>query len=47
MRRDPQVYVKGRVSHADHKTILLPFWHRVLMNTEHRAAGMQNVAFLD
>jgi len=47
MRRDPQVYVKGRISHADHKTILLPFWHRVLMNTEHRAAGMQNVAFLD
>jgi hypothetical protein len=24
MRRDPQVYVKGRVSHADHKTIVRP-----------------------
>lgn len=47
MRRDPEVYVKGRISHVDHKTIVLPFWHRVLMNTEHRAAGMQNVAFLD
>jgi hypothetical protein len=46
MRRDPQVYVKGRVNHADHKTIVLPFWHRVLMNTEHQSAAMQNVAFL-
>jgi hypothetical protein len=47
MRRDPQVYVKGRVSHADHKTIRLPFWHRVLMNTENQSVAMRNVAFLD
>ena len=47
MRRNPQVYVKGRVSHPDHKTIVLPGWHQVHMNTEHRSAAMQNMAFLD
>ena len=47
MRRNPQVYVKGRISHADHKTIVLPGWHRVLMNTENQAAAMSHVAFLD
>jgi hypothetical protein len=47
MRRNPQVYVRGRISHPDHKTIVLSFWHRVLMNTEHQSAAMRNVAFLD
>lgn len=47
MRRNPSVYVKGRVRHADHATITLPGWHRVLMNTETEAAAMQHVAFLD
>jgi len=47
MRRNPQVYVKGRVSHPDHKTILLPGWHRVLMNTENQSQAMRSVAFLD
>ena len=47
MKRNPQVYVKGRISHPDHKTIVLPGWHRVVMNTEHRSAAMQNMAFLD
>ena len=47
MRRNPQVFVKGRISHADHKTIVLPGWHRVLMNTENQAAAMSHVAFLD
>jgi hypothetical protein len=47
MKRNPQVYVKGRISHPDHKTIMLPGWHRVAMNTEHRSAAMQNMAFLD
>ena len=28
------VYVRGKVRHADHKTIDLPFWHRVAMNAE-------------
>ena len=47
MRRNPSVYVKGRVRHADHATITLPDWHRVLMNTETQAIAMRHVAFLD
>ena len=47
LRRNPSVYVKGRVRHADHATIVLPDWHRVLMNTETQAAAMRHVAFLD
>lgn len=47
MRRNPGVYVRGRVRHADHATILLPCWHRVVMNTEGQAKAMRNVAFLD
>jgi hypothetical protein len=47
MQRVAEVYVRGRISHADHKTITLPGWHRVLMNTEHQARAMRNVAFLD
>lgn len=47
MRRDMGVYARGAVSHADHATITLPFWHRVLMNTETQSRTMRNVAFLD
>ena len=47
MRRNPEVYVRGKVRHPDHKTIRLEVWHKVLMNTENRAAAMQHVAFLD
>jgi hypothetical protein len=47
MRRDMSVYARGAVSHADHATITLPFWHRVLMNTETQSRTMRNVAFLD
>ena len=47
MRRNPGVYVRGRVRHADHKTIILHGWHRVLMNTEGQSRAMRNVAFLD
>lgn len=47
MRRNPSVYVRGRIRHADHATIVLPDWHRVLMNTESQAAAMRHVAFLD
>ena len=45
--RDPEVYVRGRVRHADHATIELPGWHRVLMNTEAESVAMRHVAFLD
>jgi len=47
MQRNANVFVKGRISHPDHKTIRLPYWHRVEMNTESQAPAMRNVAFLD
>jgi hypothetical protein len=47
MRRNPGVYVKGRIRHADHATVMLHGWHRVLMNTEGQSRAMRNVAFLD
>jgi hypothetical protein len=47
MRRDPEVYVRGRIRHGDHRTIVLHGWHKVLMNTETQARAMRNVAFLD
>ena len=45
--RDAEVYVRGMVRHPDHATIVLPYWHLVVMNTETRAAALQHVAFLD
>ena len=47
MRRNPGVYVKGRVRHADHATITLNGWHQVVMSTEGQSRAMRNVAFLD
>ncbi len=47
MLRNAGVYVRGRVRHADHQTIVLHGWHRVLMNTEAESRAMRNVAFLD
>lgn len=47
MMRDPTVYVRGRIWHPDHKTIVLHEWHRVLMNTEREAPGAKWVVFLD
>ena len=46
-RANPLVMVRGRVRHADHKTIVLHGWHQVFMNTENQSAAMQHVAFLD
>ena len=47
LRRNAQVFAKGKVRHADHKTIELHDWHQVLMNTETEAVAMRHVAFLD
>ena len=47
MTRDPEVYVRGRVWHPDHKTVVLNDWHRVVMNTEREAPGATHVVFLD
>lgn len=47
MRRNPAVYVRGRIRHADHKTVVLHDWHQVLMNTENQSQAMRHVVFLD
>jgi hypothetical protein len=47
MVRNPEAYVKGKISHSDHKTIDLFIWHRVLMNTEGQSQAMRHVVFLD
>jgi hypothetical protein len=47
MVRNPEVYAKGKVSHRDHATVVLPCWHLVAMNTENESRARQQVAFLD
>ena len=47
MRRNAAVYVRGRVWHKDHKTIVLGGWHLVRMNTENQSPGARHVVFLD
>jgi len=47
MKRDAAVYVRGEISHPDHRTVHLEGWHRVFMNTENRSIAMRNLAFLD
>jgi hypothetical protein len=46
-RRNPLVFVRGKVRHSDHKTIVLSGWHQVLMNTETQSVAMRHVAFID
>lgn len=43
-RMTSNVYVRGKVRHADHKTITLKGWHRVAMNAE---PVSNTVRFLD
>ncbi len=45
--RNPELYARGRVTHADHATIVLKVWHRVVMNTEHKAEGRRHLQFVD
>ena len=47
LQRDAAVYARGQIRHPDHRTITLPHWHRVMMNTETQSRTMANVAFLD
>ena len=47
MVRDPKVYVKGKIRHSDHKTVILDGWYLVEPNTETKAKAMRHVAFLD
>lgn len=44
MQRNPAVYARGKVRHSDQATLVLPFWHRVLMSGEQSSS---NVVFLD
>jgi hypothetical protein len=45
--RNPEAFVKGEITHPDHKTIDLHVWHKVVMNTEGQAQAMKHVVFLD
>ena len=47
MVRNAGVYVRGRIRHPDHATIILHGWHRVVLNTEGQSRAMRGVAFLD
>ncbi len=49
MTRDAEVYVRGRVRHPDHATVVLNGWHQVLPNEEvsYEIAGRSPMAFLD
>jgi hypothetical protein len=48
MKRDPEAFVKGRITHKEHATVdLKNIWHRVTLNTEDKAPGARFVSFLD
>ena len=47
IRRGADVFVNGAIRHPDHATLVLPYWHRVVMNTETKARAMEDLAFLD
>lgn len=47
MTRDMEVFVRGRITHKDHKTVVLRDWHKVIPNEETKALAMRSVAFLD
>lgn len=40
MTKDAEVYVRGKVRHRDHATLVLDGWHRVYMNGEALSANM-------
>lgn len=45
--RDARVFVRGHIRHPDHKTVHLPYWHEVFMNTESLSKAAKAVVFLD
>lgn len=48
MKRDPEAFVKGRITHKEHATVdFKNIWHRVILNTENLAPGARFVSFLD
>lgn len=49
-----ETFVRGRVRHVDHQTIVLDFWHRVVRNkkvvpdeVDERQVEWQRIAWLD
>jgi len=44
---DAEVYVRGRVRHPDHSTVVLKGWHRVYPNTEDKSVAFVHMRFLD
>ena len=48
MKRNPEAFVMGRITHREHATVdLKNIWHKVALNTEDQAPWARNVAFLD
>jgi len=47
MSRDPQVFVKDRIRHSDHRKMVFLFWHRVLPIEASFLSVFQNVVFMD
>jgi hypothetical protein len=47
MRVGMEAYARGAIRHRDHKTIQLPYWHRIVMNSESVAPGRGPVLFID
>lgn len=47
MTRNAEVYVRGTIRHADHKTRQLEGWHRVYLNGERFSPWAASVVFLD
>lgn len=47
MNEGATLYVRGRITHDDHKTLILDGWHEVAMNEESKARAMGFVRFLD
>jgi len=44
---DELTYARGAVRHADHNTIVLPYWHQVVQNTETTSRAIEQVAYVD
>lgn len=44
-REGMQVYVRGKIRHPEHKTLVLKTWHEVIPNVE--AGWLKNISFID
>jgi len=47
MRRNMDVFGRGKVKHPDHRTIVLNGWHQILPNREAEAPFIETLVFLD